>query len=127
MADIMAARGDKVFLRKDFRGLDAGYDQVGRALKDFVREGRLVKLGYGVYARAQISPLTNQPAPVASVQRLAKEALAKLKVEVGPTRFEREYNAGSTQVPTGQVIGVRKRVRRKLGYGNIKVSFERVA
>jgi hypothetical protein len=127
MADLIAARGDKVFLRADFDAIGAGYDQVGRVLKGFVREGKLVRLGYGVYARAQISPLTNQPAPVASVQRLAKEVLTKLKVETGPTRLEREYNEGSTQIPTGQVIGVRKRVRRKLGYGDVRVRFERVA
>ena len=43
-------RGD-VFLRADFEDL-GGYDQVGRALRQLVRDGRLVKVGQGLYARA---------------------------------------------------------------------------
>jgi hypothetical protein len=43
-----------------------------------------------------------------------------------PTRLERAYNAGeTTQVPTGCVVGVTRRVRRKLGYGGFNLSFER--
>ena len=41
-------RGD-VFLRADFGDL-GGYDQVGRALRQLVREGRLVRIGQGLYA-----------------------------------------------------------------------------
>jgi hypothetical protein len=37
-----------------------------------------------------------------------------------------DYNAGrTTQVPTGRVVGVRQRVRRKIGYNGISLSFER--
>lgn len=36
-----------VFLRKDFDKL-GGYDQVGRALREVTRKGKLVKAGYGV-------------------------------------------------------------------------------
>jgi hypothetical protein len=40
--------------------------------------------------------------------------------------MEQDYNAGrTTQVPTGQVVGVRRRVRRKLGYNGIYLIFER--
>jgi hypothetical protein len=38
-------RGD-VFLRADFEDL-GGYDQVGRALRKIVSEGRLVRIGQG--------------------------------------------------------------------------------
>src|SRR6516225_5966531 len=41
-------RGD-VFLRVDFEDL-GGYDQVGRALRALVRQGRLVRVGQGLYA-----------------------------------------------------------------------------
>ena len=37
-----------VFTRDDFRDI-AGYDQVGRALRTLVNEGKLMKVGYGVY------------------------------------------------------------------------------
>ncbi len=36
-----------VFTRDDFKDL-AGYDQVGRALRELVKEGPLLKVGYGV-------------------------------------------------------------------------------
>ena len=40
--------------------------------------------------------------------------------------FPQAYNAGeTTQVPTGRVVGVRRRVRRKVGYGGMNLSFER--
>ena len=43
-----------VFLRADFEDL-GGYDQVGRGLGKIVREGRLVRVGQGLYARARPS------------------------------------------------------------------------
>ena len=50
MKRIARKRGD-VFLRADFRDL-GGYDQVGRVLRELVRNGQLLKVGYGIYTRA---------------------------------------------------------------------------
>ncbi|HEV7371802.1 DUF6088 family protein [Arenibaculum sp.] len=123
----IARKKGNVFLREDFTDL-GGYDQIGRALGALVREGRLIRFGHGVYARAQISPFDGKPVPTVGVKRLAEEALRRLNVETAPPRLERDYNAGATtQVPTGRVIGVRKRVRRQLGYGDVRVSLERTA
>jgi hypothetical protein len=55
------------------------------------------------------------------------EALTRLGVKTRPTKIERDYNAGlTTQVPSGQLIGVNRRVRRKLGYNGTIMRFERV-
>jgi hypothetical protein len=117
-------RGD-VFLRTDFSDL-GGYDQVGRALRGLVRKGRLLKAGYGIYARARPSSLDSQPAPTKGLRELATEALARLGIETVPTRMEQAYNAGkTTQVPTGRVIGVRGRVRRTITYNGFPLSYER--
>jgi hypothetical protein len=114
-----------VFVRSDFKDL-GGYDQVGRALRQLVRMGRLVKIGQGLYARAAESPLDGAPSPVKGLRVLASEALKRLGIESAPTRLEQEYNAGrTTQVPAGRSIGVTKRVRRRIGYNGIYVSFER--
>ena len=115
-------RGD-VFLRADFVDL-GGYDQVGRALGALVRKGQLLRVGQGVYARATPSPFSGAVVPVKGLATLT-EALARLGVETAPTQLETDYNAGrTTQVPTGRVVGVTKRVRRKLGYNGIYLSFE---
>jgi hypothetical protein len=116
-------RGD-VFLRADFEDL-GGYDQVGRVLRKIVREGRLVRVGQGLYARARPSLTTGEPVPIGGLGAL-KEALRRVGVETLPSRLEQAYNAGqTTQVPTGRVVGVTRRVRRKIGYGGVSLSFER--
>ena len=117
-------RGD-VFLRADFADL-GGYDQVGRILRELVRKGQLIKMGYGVYTRTRPSILDGTPVPVKGIRELAAEALGRFGVETTPTRMEAAYNAGrTTQVPTGRVVGIRGRIRRRLNYGNVPLSFER--
>ena len=116
-------RGD-VFLRADFEDL-GGYDQVGRALRTLTRKQQLVKVGQGLYARARTSSVNGEAVPVKGLVTL-NEALQRVGVETVPTRLERAYDAGeTTQVPTGRVVGVTRRVRRKVGYGDFTLSFER--
>lgn len=120
---IVRKRGD-VFLREDFRDL-GGYDQVGRVLRGLVSDGQLLKVGYGVYTRAVKSPFSDKPIPPNGLATLT-EALKRLGVEIAATKLEQDYNAGrTTQVPTGRVVAVRGRVRRKLGYNGITLRFER--
>jgi hypothetical protein len=114
-----------VFLRKDFGDLGT-YDTVGRALRRLVDKGMLVQIGYGLYAKGQISPFSGKPAPVIGIGRLAKEALARLGKTVEPSTLTRAYNSGrSTQVPTGRTVKVQERVRRRIGYDGKFVNFER--
>jgi hypothetical protein len=116
-------RGD-AFLRADFEDL-GGYDQVGRVLRKMVREGRLVRVGQGLYVRASSSITSGEPIPTRGLAAL-REALGRVGIETFPTRLERAYDAGkTTQVPTGRVVGVPRRVRRKVGYGGVHLSFER--
>ena len=117
-------RGD-VFLRADFADL-GDYDQVGRALRQLVKQGQLLKLGQGLYTRAKPSLIDGRPAPVKGFRTLATEALDRLGIETMPTRLEKAYSAGqTTQIPAGRVVAVTKRVRRKIGYNGIVLGFER--
>lgn len=123
----IARKRSAVFVRDDFNDL-SDYDQVGRALKNLTKEGRLIRLGYGVYAKAKKSPINGEAIPIAPLPTLAKEALQRLGVKTSPSRLEQAYNAGkTTQVPTGRLIGVKGRVSRKLGYRGAFVSYEREA
>ncbi len=53
-----------VFVREDFQDL-SDYDQVGRALRKIAKNGQLVRLGYGVYAKTKKSTITGELVPVA--------------------------------------------------------------
>lgn len=106
---IARKRGD-VFLRADFSDMGS-YDQVGRALRNLVRKGRLMKIGQGLYARARKSSI-NGRAMLPNGLATLKEALRRLGVETVPTRAERAYNSGeSVQVPTGRVVAIRGKRR----------------
>jgi hypothetical protein len=120
---IARKKGD-VFLRADFGDL-GGYDRVGVVLSGFVKRGKLLKLGQGIYTRAEPSIIDGSPAPVKGIKPLVTEALGRVGVKTKPTKLEVAYNEGrTTQVPSGRLIGVDKRVRRKIGYNGRTVSFE---
>jgi hypothetical protein len=124
-ARIARKKGD-VFLRADFQEL-GGYDQVGRALQAIVRSGKLLKVGRGLYARAEPSIVNGEPVPVKNIKEIVSEALDRLGVKTGPTKLDKAHSEGrTTQVPSGRLIGVNRRVRRRLGYGGATVNFERV-
>lgn len=112
-------------MRRDFAPLGS-YDAIGRALRLQAKQGKLVQNGYGLYAKAELSPFTGKPVPVVGIKRLATEALGRLGREVAPSAFEDAYNRGqSTQVPTGRTLRVKDRVRRRIGYGGNYVILER--
>jgi hypothetical protein len=113
-----------VFLRADFADL-GGYDQVGRVLRRLVRAGKLLKVGFGLYTRAVPARIGVRPIPPKGLTTL-REALERVGIRTYPSRALEDYNAGrTTQVPTGRVVAVRRRVRRKIGYNGISLSFER--
>jgi hypothetical protein len=117
----------KVFIRNDFKDL-GGYDQVGRALNHLALKKKIIKIGYGLYAKVKVSSFSDEVIPQAPLPNLAKEALMKLGVEALYSSLSRDYNTGrSTQIPTGRVIAVKSRVSRKIGYNGAFISYERIS
>jgi hypothetical protein len=124
---IARRRGEDVFLPREFADL-GGEDQVLRVLRGLVREGRLVRLGYGVYGRAVVSELSGKPMLYSpnGFAGAARQALTKLGVKWEATKAERAYNEGrSTQVPVNPAVRVRGRFSRQLRYGNTELVLER--
>ena len=118
---------EDVFLTREFSDL-GGEDQVLRALRQLMQDGRLVRLGYGVYGRAFMSSLSGKPVLRSSNGFIsaARQALDKLGVEWEPTESERAYNEGrSTQVPANPVVRVKGRFSRQLRYGKSELVLER--
>lgn len=123
----LARKNFAVFVRDDFQDI-GGYDQVGRILRNLARNGKVIKIGYGLYAKARKSSLTGQNVPVAPLPALAREALTRLGVKIAPSKLEKEYNAGrTTQIPTGRLIAIKGRVSRKIGYGGAYIGYEKAA
>lgn len=121
----ISQRKDDVFLRKEFSQFGSPA-QVSRALRQLIMEGRLVKLGLGIYAKAKLGVASGKPIPIKPVDVLAPKALAKLGVVVGPSRLTAAYNEGrTTQLPAGTVLntGTRK-VTRRIGFGGRVIKYE---
>jgi hypothetical protein len=123
----IARRSGDAFLTREFR--DLGEErQVLRALRELVDEGKLIRLGYGAYGRAEISPITKQPMLAGDgFGAVSRQVLDKLKVPWEPAAAERAYNEGrSTQVPMTPRVRLRgSRFSRKLRYKNMELTVER--
>jgi len=114
-----------VFLASDFTMLGSR-TQRGRALRELVTEGILVKLSTGLYARTKPSILTGNPIPVRPLEVLAPQALERLGVMTFPSKSVAAYNAGHTsQLPANVIINTgNRRITRKLGFGKQRVQYE---
>ena len=109
-----------VFLRSDFKDI-ADYDQVGRALKNLVREGQLLKIGYGLYTRARLNRITGKLMPdnPAGADGVLIEAMEKLGVEYQFDELSQKNLTGdSTQIPANVKIKPKSaRFTRKIAVG----------
>ena len=118
-------RRGEIVLRSDFEHLGS-QSQISRLLNAFVREGRLVRLGYGVFAKARISSISGKPVPREPLEVLAEETLRRLHIDAKPGKAQRDYASGqSTQVPVQAAFNTgQRRISRKLMLGNRMVRYE---
>lgn len=118
-----AIRGSAV-LRKDFDGLGS-YRQISRAINKLIEEKKLVKVGRGIYAKAYLSKYSNTPLIKNGVDTTLRSALKRLGVAFEPGSAEKEYNEGkTTQVPVRNIVRLKSRCRRRIGYKNSELIFE---
>jgi len=122
----IAARQGEVVLRRDLRGLGSA-SQVSRGLRQLVEDGKLVRIGMGIYAKATPSRLSGQPAPRQTLDVLAAETLDRLGIEWRQGKAQRLYNAGlTTQVPWRTTFDTSpRRISRRLQVGKGVVEYER--
>lgn len=110
-----------VFERKDFDGF-ASYDQIGRALRQLVKQGELIKLGYGLYTKARINSLTGRPMPTnpGGSDALMREILKMKGVYFEMDSLSLQSLSGeNTQIPSSvQYSWNPKQFNRKLAVGN---------
>nr|WP_255673194.1 conjugal transfer protein [Legionella sp. 31fI33] len=114
----IALSKEQVFLRADFD--NSKYDQVGRALLILTKEGKLIRVGYGLYAKARPNRLTGKPmfAAKGGFVQVAKEALTRLGVK---WRLFPEYQENSPQIPVNAQFVVPSRFSRNIRTGNYRL------
>ncbi len=115
-----------VFLRKEFDRL-GDYRQVSRAINEVVAIGLLVKVGFGLYAKARPSTLSGKPVPMAPLLNIGLEVMQKIgvKADVGEDAVALREGR-STQIPMLPIINVGKaRVSRKIVVGSRQVVYEK--
>ena len=117
---------EATFVPSDFFDLSSR-DQVLRVLRALIQDKLILRVGQGVYTRAKISTITNKCVPEQNLRSIAVTALRKSGVIILPTNYEQKYNQGKiTQVPTGLVIGVNKRVNKRIGFNGRFVKYEKI-
>lgn len=115
---------DNVMLRSDLEALGSPR-QVSRAIKALVDDGLLVKMSYGVYAKAEKSPYNGRPIIKIGFTDACAEALTKLGADWEVGQAIRNYNEGkTTQVPVRFTVKLKSRVRREFACGRQKLYFE---
>ncbi|MBU2792800.1 hypothetical protein HAQ01_05250 [Acidithiobacillus thiooxidans] len=126
--DYLAARPDEnAFLRSEFDSLSKSRSGVDKALRALVKEGMLVRGGYGVLVRGMYNDLVNQVTPTVSADKFAREVLCKLDIPFRTDSARLAYNRGeTTQVPAWLAVNVGKgRISRKIGYNKRWLNYER--
>jgi hypothetical protein len=123
----IAESREYVFLTREFTDL-SGRRQVLRALRKVVAEGRLVRLGCGVYGLAFTSGISERPMlfhPHGFIGA-ARTALTKLGVQWEPTKHEVAFQEGrTTEVPDVPAVRIRRRFSRRLSFGQTELVVER--
>lgn len=113
-----------VVLRRDVSNLGSAR-QVSRALNDLISDGQLVKLGYGVYAKARSSKYLDCPVIRSGFTEACIEALDRLGIDWEPSQAIKDYNEGrSQQVPARFEVKLKSRFRRQIAYENQKLRVE---
>ena len=113
-----------VLLRIDFDDLGS-YRQVSRALQKLIVGKKIVKIGSGIYAKSYVSQYTDAPLIKNGTDVALREALKRLGVSYEPGNAEKDYNDGkTTQIPVRNIVKLKKRCRRHIGYRNSKLTFE---
>lgn len=125
MARSIAARKGEVIMRGDFRSLGS-QSQISRSLRALIAEGRIVRLGYGVYAKARPSSLSGKPVPRVCLAELAQEALIKMGVNPTLGSAQAAYAEGRTKhVPMYTCFNTgNRRISRKITVGRTVVRYE---
>ena len=121
----IAARSGEVVLRRDLVRFGSPA-QVSRALKQLVAEGKLVRIGLGIFAKAAPGPISGIPMARQPLGALAAETFNRLGISWQLGAAQRRYNERlTTQVPWRTTFDTgKRRISRRLQIGKQVVNYE---
>lgn len=123
LTKLKQVRGD-VILRNDLKSLGS-YRQVSRVINNLIAQKKLIKIGAGIYVKANPSDRYEIPIVKNGIENACRQALRRLGIQYLPGTAEMEYNSGkSTQVPVKNIVRLKSRCRRHIGYKNNQLYFE---
>ncbi|GAB7126429.1 hypothetical protein JCM19000A_09360 [Silvimonas sp. JCM 19000] len=118
-------RNGPVVLHADFADMGSSA-QIGRVIARLVKDGTLVKVSKGAYAKTRVNQFTGTKTPIAPLSEIAAEVFRKLGIALSPTAAEAAYDRGSTQVPAGWMVNTgERRISRKITVGSRTVTYEK--
>lgn len=113
-----------IVLRSDLKGL-GDPRRISRNIKCLLNEGKLIKLGYSIYAKTEINPYLSKPIVKDGFTQASLEALDRLGIEWEPGKLAKKYNTGkSTQVPANLIVRLKTRYRGIITDGKRTLKFE---
>lgn len=117
-------RAGQVVLRAELAELGSA-SQVSHALKALQRDGELIRLGTGVYAKARKDEETGAIRPLADFETLARETAAKLKMDLASKNRDAVGTMKSLKGSRDSVVldTGHRRVSRKLRLGDHTVAY----
>ena len=117
---------DAFFMLSDFLDL-SDRDQIMRALRKLIQKSLIIKVGQGVYVKAEKSIINGDLIPIINLTEIGITVAKKLKIKTILNKYELWYNEGkTTQVPTGYVIPAIGRINRKIGFNGVYIKYETV-
>ena len=77
----------------------------------------MIKIGYGLYAKARPNRITGKPmlAAKGGTTQVTEEALSRLGVKWAPSKSVQDYQSGSTQIPANAEVIIFERFNRRIG------------
>ena len=70
----ISMRQGEVVLRSEFDQMGSSA-QITRGLNELVKSGRIIRIGYGVFAKAKMSSISGKPVPREPLETLTLETL----------------------------------------------------
>lgn len=132
IVDYLTARPqENAFLRSEFDALGKSRSSMDKALRQLIKEGILVRGGWGVLVRGQYTACSRKPSPVCDPHTFGFEALRKLGVEPEHDPHGHEPIAPApTQVDEpvrdpGRTLVGRSRISRRIGFNDVWLRYTR--